>query len=94
MRTFKIDSSLTEEQDLFRKSVRGFVEKEVAPVAAELDERGGPELDRAAFKKWMDDGDLVRYAKVDADPPTARAALKTAREFVVATKPPVPREPA
>jgi len=31
---------LTEEQDLFRKSVRDFVDKEIVPVAAELDERG------------------------------------------------------
>jgi alkylation response protein AidB-like acyl-CoA dehydrogenase len=32
--------SFTEEQTLFRNAVRGFVEKEVAPVAAQLDERG------------------------------------------------------
>jgi alkylation response protein AidB-like acyl-CoA dehydrogenase len=31
---------LTPEQDLFRKSVRDFVEREVAPAAAEMDERG------------------------------------------------------
>lgn len=35
-----MDFSLTEEQELFRKSVRDFVDKEVVPTAAELDERG------------------------------------------------------
>lgn len=35
-----MDFSLTDEQELFRKSVRGFVEKEVTPIAAQLDERG------------------------------------------------------
>ena len=35
-----MDFSLTEEQDLFRKSVRDFVDKEVVPVAREMDERG------------------------------------------------------
>ena len=44
-----MDFSLTEEQELFRKSVRDFVEKEVAPVAGELDERG--EFPRALFRR-------------------------------------------
>src|SRR3972149_9969998 len=35
-----MDFSLTEEQELFRKSVRDFVAKEVVPVAREIDERG------------------------------------------------------
>ncbi len=35
-----MDFSFTEEQELFRKSVRDFVEKEVRPIARELDERG------------------------------------------------------
>jgi alkylation response protein AidB-like acyl-CoA dehydrogenase len=34
-----MDFSFTEEQELFRKSVRDFVEKEVAPIAREIDER-------------------------------------------------------
>ncbi|MCP4416844.1 MAG: acyl-CoA dehydrogenase [Chloroflexi bacterium] len=33
--------SLTEEQQLFRESVRNFVDKEVVPAAAEMDEQGG-----------------------------------------------------
>jgi butyryl-CoA dehydrogenase len=44
-----MDFSLTEEQELFRRSVRGFVEKEVALVAAELDERG--EFPVALFRR-------------------------------------------
>jgi alkylation response protein AidB-like acyl-CoA dehydrogenase len=35
-----MDFSFTEEQELFRKSVRDFVNKEVAPIAREIDERG------------------------------------------------------
>jgi alkylation response protein AidB-like acyl-CoA dehydrogenase len=35
-----MDFSFTEEQELFRKSVRDFVDKEVAPIAREIDERG------------------------------------------------------
>ncbi len=35
-----MDFALTEEQERFRKSVRDFVEREVAPVAREMDERG------------------------------------------------------
>jgi butyryl-CoA dehydrogenase len=41
--------ALAEEQELFRKSVRGFVEKEVAPMAAELDEQG--EFPMALFRR-------------------------------------------
>jgi alkylation response protein AidB-like acyl-CoA dehydrogenase len=37
------------EQELFRKSVRGFVDKEVAPLAAQLDERG--EFPTALFRR-------------------------------------------
>lgn len=44
-----MDFSFTEEQELFRKSVRDFVEKEVAPAAAELDERG--EFPLALFRR-------------------------------------------
>jgi alkylation response protein AidB-like acyl-CoA dehydrogenase len=44
-----MDFALTEEQELFRKSVRDFVEKEVAPVAAELDDRG--EFPLALFQR-------------------------------------------
>jgi alkylation response protein AidB-like acyl-CoA dehydrogenase len=39
----------SEEQELFRKAVRDFVEKEVAPVAAQLDER--EEFPAELFKK-------------------------------------------
>lgn len=35
-----MDFSLSEEQALFRKSVRDFVEREVVPAAREMDERG------------------------------------------------------
>ena len=41
--------SLTEEQELFRKSIHDFVEKEIAPAAAELDERG--EFPLALFQR-------------------------------------------
>jgi alkylation response protein AidB-like acyl-CoA dehydrogenase len=41
--------ALAEEQELFRKSVRGFVEKEVAPMAAQLDEQG--EFPMALFRR-------------------------------------------
>lgn len=44
-----MDFSLTEEQELYRKSVRDFVKKEVAPMAAELDERG--EFPLALFRR-------------------------------------------
>ena len=41
--------ALAEEQERFRKSVRDFVEREVAPVAAQLDERG--EFPMALFRR-------------------------------------------
>ena len=44
-----MDFALTEEQELFRKSVRDFVEKEVIPVAREIDERG--EFPMALFRR-------------------------------------------
>ncbi|MBM4424894.1 MAG: acyl-CoA dehydrogenase [Chloroflexi bacterium] len=44
-----MDFALTAEQELFRKSVRDFVQKEVAPVAAELDERA--QFPMALFRK-------------------------------------------
>src|SRR3990172_3756149 len=44
-----MDFALTEEQELFRKSVRDFVEKEVAPMAREIDERG--EFPMALFRR-------------------------------------------
>jgi alkylation response protein AidB-like acyl-CoA dehydrogenase len=52
-----MDFAWTEEQDVFRRSVRDFVEKEVAPVAAELDERG--EFPMALFRRC---GDLGYFA--------------------------------
>jgi alkylation response protein AidB-like acyl-CoA dehydrogenase len=44
-----VDFALADEQELFRQSVRGFVEKEVAPAAAHLDERG--EFPLALFRR-------------------------------------------
>ncbi len=44
-----MDFSFTEEQELFRKSVHDFVEKEVRPVAREIDERG--EFPLALFRR-------------------------------------------
>jgi alkylation response protein AidB-like acyl-CoA dehydrogenase len=44
-----MDFALTEEQELFRKSVRDFVEKEVIAVAREIDERG--EFPLALFRR-------------------------------------------
>ena len=44
-----MDFQLSEEQELFRKSVRDFVGREVAPVAAVLDERG--EFPMALFRR-------------------------------------------
>ncbi len=41
--------ALAEEQERFRKSVRDFVEREVVPVAAQLDERG--EFPTALFRR-------------------------------------------
>jgi alkylation response protein AidB-like acyl-CoA dehydrogenase len=44
-----MDFALTEEQDLFRKAVRDFVEREVTPAAREMDERG--EFPAALFRR-------------------------------------------
>ncbi len=44
-----MDYSLTDEQEHFRRSVHDFVDREVAPAAAELDERGDFPL--ALFRK-------------------------------------------
>jgi alkylation response protein AidB-like acyl-CoA dehydrogenase len=44
-----VDFRLSEEQELFRQSVAQFVEREVIPVAAEIDEAG--EFPRDLFKK-------------------------------------------
>ncbi len=44
-----MDFRFSEEQELFRKSVRDFVEKEVAPAARALDERG--EFPTALFRR-------------------------------------------
>jgi len=44
-----MDFQLSDEQELFRKSVRDFVGKEVAPAAAALDERG--EFPMALFRR-------------------------------------------
>jgi alkylation response protein AidB-like acyl-CoA dehydrogenase len=44
-----MDFAFTEEQELFRKSVHDFVEKEVVPVAREMDERG--EFPHALFRR-------------------------------------------
>ena len=35
-----MDFAFTEDQELFRKAVRGFAEKEIAPIARECDESG------------------------------------------------------
>jgi len=44
-----MDFRLTEEQGLFRRSVRDFADKEVTPVAREMDERG--EFPTALFRR-------------------------------------------
>ncbi len=44
-----MDFALTEEQELFRKAVHDFVEKEVRPIAREMDEHG--EFPLALFKR-------------------------------------------
>src|SRR5574341_577093 len=49
-----MDFSLTEEQNLFRESVRNFVEREVIPVAQEMDEKG--EFPRALFQRCAANG--------------------------------------
>src|SRR3970040_262845 len=50
----------SDEQESFRKSVRGFVDKKVAPAAAALDERG--EFPHALFRRCGDLGHFgLRY---------------------------------
>jgi len=62
--------SLTEEQKLFRNSVRSFVEREVIPAAQELDEKG--EFPRELFQRCAVNGYFrLRYPEsvggMDAD---------------------------
>ena len=78
---------LTEDQELFRRTVREFAEREIAPVAAELDEseRYPREnvkkiglktvYDRAAYDLSLD------YHK-EPVPPLERADAKWARELL------------
>ena len=47
-----IDFSLTEGQDLFRKAIRDFAEREVAPIAREYDEREHERADDFAQMMW------------------------------------------
>lgn len=55
-----MDFTLSEEQELFRSSVRSFVEKEVAPVAGKLDEAG--EFPHQLFAKCGANGYFaIRY---------------------------------
>lgn len=49
-----MDLLLTEEQKLFRDSVRSFVDKEVVPAAQEMDEKG--EFPRALFQRCAANG--------------------------------------
>src|SRR3972149_4751239 len=51
-----MDFAFTEDQELFRKAVRGFAEKEIAPIARECDERG--EYPLSLFRKLGDLGYL------------------------------------
>ena len=51
-----MDFAFTEDQELFRKAVRGFAEKEIAPIARECDER--QEFPLALFRKLGDLGYL------------------------------------
>lgn len=65
-----MDFSLTEEQNLFRDSIRNFVEREVIPVAQEMDEKG--EFPRALFQRCAANGYFaLRYPEsvggMDAD---------------------------
>ena len=45
-----MDFSFTEKKELFRKSVRTFCEKKIAPKANEIDEKG--EIPRSPGKIW------------------------------------------
>ena len=49
-----MDLELNEEQEMIRKMARDFAQNELAPVAAELDEKGEPPL--ANLKKMADLG--------------------------------------
>ena len=51
-----MDFAFTEDQELFRKAVRGFAEKEIAPIARECDERG--QFPLSLFRKIGELGDL------------------------------------
>lgn len=51
-----MDFAFNDDQELFRKAVRGFAEKEIAPIARECDERG--EFPLALFRKLGDLGYL------------------------------------
>jgi butyryl-CoA dehydrogenase len=65
-----MDLQLNEEQEMIRKMARDFAQNELAPVAAELDERGEPPL--ANLKKMADLGFMglaipEEYGGIDAD---------------------------
>jgi acyl-CoA dehydrogenase len=49
-----IDFSLTEEQEMLRRSVRSFASKEIAPITAEYDEK--EEFPLFIFKHLADQG--------------------------------------
>jgi len=51
-----MDFAFNDDQELFRKAVRGFAEKEIAPIARECDERG--EYPLSLFRKLGDLGYL------------------------------------
>lgn len=65
-----MDLQLNEEQEMIRKMAREFAQNEVAPVAAELDEKGEPPL--ANLKKMAELGFMglampEEYGGIDAD---------------------------
>jgi butyryl-CoA dehydrogenase len=65
-----MDLQLNEEQEMIRKMARDFAQNELAPVAAELDEKGEPPL--ANLKKMADLGFMglaipEEYGGIDAD---------------------------
>jgi butyryl-CoA dehydrogenase len=65
-----MDLELNEEQEMIRKMARDFAQNELAPVAAELDEKGEPPL--ANLKKMADLGFMglaipEEYGGIDAD---------------------------
>lgn len=74
-----MDFSFTEEQELFRKSVREFCSKKIAPRAAEIDERG--EIPRDLLKDMAGFGLLgitisEKYGGLDTDFTTAAIAAE------------------